>query len=169
MQSFTLTLLSYDRFVAICFPLRYNEIVTNKSILVITTMLWIVAGMATLLSCDVYQHTVILQIHCDKAVISVITDPCIYLACNDNTPSSVINWTHPIMTLWLPVLFITCTYMCIASSVIKNSRILRAPQSHENLHLSFDLGECVLSSYMFHLCTVLFRHSPLMPGLLTCL
>ncbi|XP_061105500.1 olfactory receptor 1F1-like [Conger conger] len=118
MQSFILTVLSYDRFVAICFPLRYNEIVTNKSILVITITLWVFSGLANSLAV-IFIHkisfcksTVIDSYFCDHA-------PMHLLACNDNTPSSVINWTHPIVLLWLPLLFITGTYICIARALLK--------------------------------------------------
>ncbi|XP_061105501.1 olfactory receptor 1E16-like [Conger conger] len=118
MQSFTLTVLSYDRYVAICFPLRYNEIVTNKSILAITTMLWIFAGIINIIPVifisrlSFCKSTVINSYFCDIGAVHL-------LACNDNTPSSVMDWTHPIMILWCPVLFITGTYICIARALLK--------------------------------------------------
>ncbi|XP_061105529.1 olfactory receptor 1F1-like [Conger conger] len=118
MQSFTLTVLSYDRCVAICFPLRYNEIVTIKSILVITATLWIFAGMATLIAVSFIstlsfcKSTVINSYFCDHG-------PILRLACNDNAPSSVINLTNPLVILWCPVFFITGTYICIARALLK--------------------------------------------------
>ncbi|XP_061105493.1 olfactory receptor 51E2-like [Conger conger] len=120
LQSFTLAVLSYDRCVAICVPLRYNEIVTNKSILVITTMLWIFAGMLTLVAVSFVntlsfcQSTVVNSFFCDHG-------PIHYMACNDNTPSVVMNWAHPIMTLWIPGIFIIVTYICIARALYKIS------------------------------------------------
>ncbi|XP_061105530.1 olfactory receptor 8G17-like [Conger conger] len=118
MQSFTLTLLSYDRCVAICLPLRYNEIVTSKSMLVIIATLWIFAGIAILIAVifisrlSFCKSTMIDSYFCDHGPIHL-------LACNDNTPSIVINWTHPIMILWFPVLFITGTYICIGRALLK--------------------------------------------------
>ncbi|XP_061105467.1 olfactory receptor 1F1-like [Conger conger] len=118
LQSFTLAVLSYDRCVAICFPLRYNEIVTSKSILVITTILWILAGMAVLIgvlfitTLSFCKSNVIHSHFCDQG-------PVHRLACNDNTPSSVINWTHPVMILWFPILFIVGTYICITRALLK--------------------------------------------------
>ncbi|XP_061105469.1 olfactory receptor 1F1-like [Conger conger] len=118
LQSFTLAVLSYDRCVAICVPLRYNEIVTSKSILVITVTLWIFAGMAILMAVmfittlSFCKSTVINSFYCDHGPIHL-------LACNDNTPSAVINWTHPVMILWCPVVFIICTYICIARALLK--------------------------------------------------
>ncbi|XP_061105498.1 olfactory receptor 1F1-like [Conger conger] len=118
IQSFTLAILSYDRCVAICFPLRYNEIVTSKSILVITATLWILAGLGVLIGVifisrlSFCKSTVIDSYFCDHA-------PMLLLACNDNTPSMVINWSHPIVLLWIPLLFITGTYICIARALLK--------------------------------------------------
>ncbi|XP_061105492.1 olfactory receptor 1G1-like [Conger conger] len=118
MQSFTLTVLSYDRYVAICFPLRYNEIVTSKSILMITATLWIFSGMATLIAVSFIntlsfcKSTVVNSYFCDHG-------PMHCLACNDNFPSEVIHWVHPIMTLWLPGLFIIGTYICIGRALSK--------------------------------------------------
>ena len=118
LQSFNLAVLSYDRYVAICFPLRYNEILTRKSILVITATLWIFAGMAifvavmfitTLSFC---KSTVINSYYCDYG-------PTARLACNDNTPTMVIIWTHPILILWFPLLFITGTYIFIGRALLK--------------------------------------------------
>ncbi|XP_061105490.1 olfactory receptor 1F1-like [Conger conger] len=118
MQSFTLTLLSYDRCVAICFPLRYNEIVTKKSMLLITAILWII-GAVTILVVVIFftrlsycKSNVIHSYFCDPG-------PLPQLACNDNTRSIRINWINPVIILWIPVLFIIGTYICIARALLK--------------------------------------------------
>ncbi|KAG5844693.1 hypothetical protein ANANG_G00165240, partial [Anguilla anguilla] len=118
MQSFTLMFLSYDRFVAICFPLRYYEIVTNKSMLVITTILWILSGMVILKSLFVINRlsfcksNVVNSFFCDHGAVTL-------LACDDNNPSAVINKMDSVLILWVPVLFITGTYICIARALFK--------------------------------------------------
>ena len=118
MQSFTLTVLSYDRCVAICFPLRYNEIVTSKSMLVIIATLWIFAGMVIFIAVifisteSFCKSTVVNSYYCHHG-------PLLRLACNVNTPNTVINRTHPVVIFWLPVLFITATYICIARALLK--------------------------------------------------
>ncbi|XP_061105517.1 olfactory receptor 1F1-like [Conger conger] len=118
MQSYSLAALSYDRCIAICFPLRYNEIVTSKSMLVIIAILWSIAGLAFLIAVifintlSFCKSTVIKSYFCEHG-------PVLRLACNDNTPSSVIHWTHPIMIFWFPALFIICTYICIGRALLK--------------------------------------------------
>ncbi|XP_061105518.1 olfactory receptor 51F2-like, partial [Conger conger] len=148
MQSFTLTVLSYDRCVAICFPLRYNEIVTNKSMLVITAILWIIAGLAILIvvifitRLSFCKSTVVPSYFCDPG-------PIPHLACNDNTPSMVIRWTNPVLIFWLPLLFIVITYICIARALFKiaaASERLKAMQtctSHLILVSVFYLPMCI--------------------------
>ncbi|XP_061105525.1 olfactory receptor 4E2-like [Conger conger] len=86
MESLTLTVLSYDRYVAICFPLRYNEIVTSTSMLVITATLWISGGVIMLVAViyvsrlSYCKTNVINSYFCDHGPMHI-------LACNDNTPS----------------------------------------------------------------------------------
>ncbi|XP_064208838.1 olfactory receptor 51F2-like [Anguilla rostrata] len=148
MQSFTLTVLSYDRCVAICFPLRYSEIVTDKSMLVITTMTWIIAGLAVLIAVTFISRlsfcksTVINSYFCDHG-------PMFRLGCNDNTPSYVMSWTHAIMILWFPVLFIMGTYICIARALLKIAvalerlKAMKTCTSHLILVSAFYLPVCI--------------------------
>ncbi|XP_064205575.1 olfactory receptor 1E16-like [Anguilla rostrata] len=148
VQSFTLTVLSYDRCVAICFPLRYNEIVTSKSMLVITAILWIFAGTAILITVifinriSFCKSIVVNSYFCDPGPIHL-------LACNDNTPSAVIHWTHPVIILWLPVLFITGTYISIARALFKIAeaserlKAMKTCSSHLILVSVFYLPVCI--------------------------
>ncbi|XP_035290618.1 olfactory receptor 51F2-like [Anguilla anguilla] len=148
MQSFTLTILSFDRLVAICFPLRYNEIVTNKSMLVITAVTWIIAGLSVVIAVifisrlSFCKSTVINSYFCDHA-------PTSWLACNDNTPSLIMSWTHVIMILWLPVLFIIGTYICIARALLKIAvamerlKAMKTCTSHLILVSVFYLPVCI--------------------------
>ncbi|XP_035288461.1 olfactory receptor 1571-like [Anguilla anguilla] len=148
MQSFTLTVLSYDRFVAICLPLRYNEIVTSKSVLVITAIIWMFSGFATLLPVifisrvSFCKSIVVNSYFCDLGPIHL-------LACDDDTPRAVMNWTHPVIILWIPVLFITGTYICIARALFKISeaserlKAMKTCSSHLILVSVFYLPICI--------------------------
>ncbi|XP_061105460.1 olfactory receptor 1F1-like [Conger conger] len=148
MQSFTLTVLSYDRYVAICFPLRYNEIVTNKSMSVITTVTWIIAGLAMLIAL-IFMNKLSF---CKSAVInSYFCDhgPMFRLACNDNTPNYAISHSHPALISWLPLLFITGTYICIGRALLKIAgaserlKALKTCTSHLILVCVFYLPLCI--------------------------
>uniref|UniRef100_A0A6Q2Z4Z6 G-protein coupled receptors family 1 profile domain-containing protein n=1 Tax=Esox lucius TaxID=8010 RepID=A0A6Q2Z4Z6_ESOLU len=49
MQSFNLTILSYDRLVAICCPLRYSMLISNRSIFQLTGAAWVLAVLVVLI------------------------------------------------------------------------------------------------------------------------
>ncbi|XP_064205616.1 olfactory receptor 1E16-like [Anguilla rostrata] len=148
MQSFTLTVLSYDRFVAICYPLRYNEIVTSKSVLVITAIIWMFSGFANLIPVifisrvSFCKSIVVNSYFCDLGPIHL-------LACDDDTPRAVMTWTHPVIILWFPVLFITGTYICIARALFKISeaserlKAMKTCSSHLILVSVFYLPICI--------------------------
>ncbi|KAJ3588722.1 hypothetical protein NHX12_009576 [Muraenolepis orangiensis] len=89
MQSLNLVLLSFDRLVAITFPLRYRVIVTLKSMFILVAASWLYAicinliavGFLTRLS---YCGTVVINSYfCEYG-------PLIRLACNDNFPQVVL-------------------------------------------------------------------------------
>ncbi|XP_016353641.1 olfactory receptor 1-like [Sinocyclocheilus anshuiensis] len=66
VHSLTLTVLSFDRLVAICLPLRYHMIVTNTSMLVIIVASWMLALMHTIMSRHSFCRTSVIIIHfCD--------------------------------------------------------------------------------------------------------
>ncbi|XP_059400726.1 olfactory receptor 1C1-like [Carassius carassius] len=66
VHSLTLTVLSFDRLVAICLPLRYHVIVTNSLMLVIIANLWMLALMHTIMSRLSFCRTSVIIIHfCD--------------------------------------------------------------------------------------------------------
>ncbi|XP_064205539.1 olfactory receptor 52K1-like [Anguilla rostrata] len=148
MQSFTLTVMSYDRCVAICFPLRYKEIVTNKSMLVITAITWIIAGLANVIAVlfisrlSFCKSIVINSYFCDHG-------PTFRLACNDNTPSNVIGLSSPVLVFWLPLLFIIGTYISIARALFKIAaaserlKAMKTCTSHLILVGMFYLPVCV--------------------------
>nr|XP_009289942.1 odorant receptor, family D, subfamily 111, member 10 isoform X1 [Danio rerio] len=105
MQSFTLVVLAYDRFVAICLPLRYHAIVNNSSITLILSAKWafnssMVALMVSLITrisfCD---SNVIQSYFCDHG-------PVYRLACNDNSINRFMGS------------FITCLYLVVPLAII---------------------------------------------------
>ncbi|XP_016416461.1 LOW QUALITY PROTEIN: olfactory receptor 51F2-like [Sinocyclocheilus rhinocerous] len=84
MQSFTLVVLAYDRFIAICLPLRYHAIVNNTVMCVVFVGLWsfnggviafVVSSITRLSFC---KSNAVPSYYCDWT-------PVYMLACNDNS------------------------------------------------------------------------------------
>ncbi|XP_048837619.1 olfactory receptor 52E8-like [Brienomyrus brachyistius] len=160
MQSITLTLLAYDRFVAICVPLRYNSIVTNTSMAIILTVLWlfdltimmvIVALITRLSFC---KSTVIDSYFCDHG-------PMYKLACNDNSLNAVMAIFNIVTFIFLPLTLIGLSYACILVSLFKIAswegrlKALKTCFSHLILVLIFYIP--LVSTYIAAMATSIHR------------
>ncbi|XP_068456257.1 olfactory receptor 1-like [Clinocottus analis] len=118
MQSFNLVALSYDRLIAIIFPLHYQVKVTHRFMLSLIAFYWtfvitvflIAVGLLTRLS--FCKSVVINSYFCDYGQIY-------RLACNDNTPNYVISWLLIALILGLPLAFIVLSYVCIGYALYK--------------------------------------------------
>ncbi|XP_077098091.1 olfactory receptor 13C2-like [Siphateles boraxobius] len=118
-QSLTLAVLSFDRFIAICLPLRYHMIVTHRSMLIITGVTWVVALLMVIVATIFISRlsfcrviVIINSFYCDHG-------PIYRSACSNNFPSSVIAKLYPIMILWFPLFFIIFSYTCIAVALFR--------------------------------------------------
>uniref|UniRef100_A0A669B3L0 G-protein coupled receptors family 1 profile domain-containing protein n=1 Tax=Oreochromis niloticus TaxID=8128 RepID=A0A669B3L0_ORENI len=103
MQAFNLVVLSFDRVMAIMYPLHYQMRVSHKLILSLIAFFWLFAitlmlitvGLLTRLS---FCKSVIIQsYYCDHG-------PMYRLGCNDVTPNRTIAVMAPILILGFPLL-----------------------------------------------------------------
>ncbi|XP_016353656.1 olfactory receptor 145-like [Sinocyclocheilus anshuiensis] len=118
-QSLTLTVLSYDRSVAISLLLRYHMIVTHRSMLVIIGASWTLALLLTMIGAIFMS-----RLSFCKVIVTVNSFYCdhgpIYRsACNNNFPSSVIASLFPAIILGFPVFFIIFSFICIAVTLFR--------------------------------------------------
>ncbi|XP_069045801.1 olfactory receptor 1500-like [Lepisosteus oculatus] len=118
MQSLTLVILAYDRFVAICFPLNYHIIITINRMIVIITTVWGVAVTIILITVVLItrlsfcKSTVIESYFCDHG-------PVYYLACNDKYPNLVMAFFNITTVLLVPLVLIILSYICILFALLK--------------------------------------------------
>uniref|UniRef100_A0A8C5B5R2 G-protein coupled receptors family 1 profile domain-containing protein n=1 Tax=Gadus morhua TaxID=8049 RepID=A0A8C5B5R2_GADMO len=118
MQSLNLVVLSFDRLVAITFPLRYQIIVSLKNMFSLVASLWIFALLGNLMAVGLltrlsYCRSVVINSYfCDHG-------PLYKLACNDNQPNFILANLLTTVILWVPLLFILITYMCIGAALAK--------------------------------------------------
>ncbi|XP_026229224.1 olfactory receptor 1500-like [Anabas testudineus] len=118
MQALTLVALSYDRLVAIIFPLRYQVKVTHRFMFSLIASFWvfvvtvvlIAVGLITRLS--FCKSVVINSYFCDHGQMYK-------LACNEKTPNTIIGNLLPVLILWLPLVFILLSYLCICYALSK--------------------------------------------------
>ncbi|XP_023694628.2 olfactory receptor 1-like [Paramormyrops kingsleyae] len=118
VQSVMLTVLAYDRFVAICFPLRYHSIVTNSSMGIILTVgcifnfLFVMTTMLLVTRLSFCKSIVIDSYFCDHG-------PLYRLACNDNLPSYIMVMLFTTLHFFLPLFLIFLSYVCILLALFK--------------------------------------------------
>ncbi|XP_028656786.1 olfactory receptor-like protein OLF4 [Erpetoichthys calabaricus] len=122
MQSFSLMLLAYDRFIAICFPLHQHTINTPFRMLLIIVILWLIMAALTLILVGLISN---LSFCSSLVVKSYFCDhgPVIYLACNDNSLNIEMANLHIIVALFVPLCFILFTYACIFRALSKLSSV----------------------------------------------
>ncbi|XP_048837577.1 olfactory receptor 1-like [Brienomyrus brachyistius] len=116
--SVMLTVLAYDRFVAICFPLRYNSIVTNTTMGIILTVgcifnvVFVMSAVLLVTRLSFCKSIVIDSYFCDHG-------PLYRLACNDNLPNYIMAILFTILHFLLPLSLIFLSYVCILLALFK--------------------------------------------------
>ncbi|XP_030009359.1 olfactory receptor 1361-like [Sphaeramia orbicularis] len=118
MQSFNLAALSYDRLVAIIFPLHYQVKVTHKFMFSLIASFWVFIIVAVLIAVGLItrlsfcKSVIINSYFCDHGQIY-------RLSCNDHFPNYVISCFYPVLIFWLPLLFILLSYLYIGYALTK--------------------------------------------------
>ncbi|KAF7206846.1 olfactory receptor 8G17 [Nothobranchius furzeri] len=118
MQSFNLVALSYDRLVAIIFPLHYQVKMTYKFMFSLIASFWIFNITAVLIAVGLItrlsfcKSLVVNSFFCDHGQIY-------RLACNDNFPNDVLSFLYPVFLFWFPLVFILLSYLYILYTLAK--------------------------------------------------
>ncbi|XP_017539792.1 olfactory receptor 1M1-like [Pygocentrus nattereri] len=118
VQSLTLVVLAYDRYIAIRLPLRYHAIVNNSlmsaalmavwsfSTLVVTMMVSLITRLSFCKTNEVKSY------FCDHG-------PIYTTACNDNTVNSVMAKLWTVLFIYGPLIAVTVSYIGIFIELTK--------------------------------------------------
>ncbi|OCT62911.1 hypothetical protein XELAEV_18044002mg [Xenopus laevis] len=120
-QSFLLTVMSYDRYLAICYPLHYFSIMDFQRLLSLTTLSWLLGFLLTLIpsmlvsSLKFCGPSAINHFFCDLS-------PVLALSCSPKTSliETVIIFSS-IPVILFPFIFIIGTYLKILLTILKIS------------------------------------------------
>uniref|UniRef100_A0A8P4GAX0 G-protein coupled receptors family 1 profile domain-containing protein n=1 Tax=Dicentrarchus labrax TaxID=13489 RepID=A0A8P4GAX0_DICLA len=118
MQALNLVALSYDRLVAIIFPLHYQVKMTHRFMFSLIASFWVFVIIAVLIAVGLItrlsfcESVVINSYFCDHGQIY-------RLACNDHYPNYVLSCLYPVLIFWLPLLFILLSYLYIGCTLAK--------------------------------------------------
>uniref|UniRef100_A0A3B4C1T0 G-protein coupled receptors family 1 profile domain-containing protein n=1 Tax=Pygocentrus nattereri TaxID=42514 RepID=A0A3B4C1T0_PYGNA len=120
MQSYTLLILAFDRVIAICFPLRYHAIVTKTTMTLIIGAMWLFSvSLITILVALITRLSFCRSITIDSYLCD--HGPTYLLACNDNFPNIIMAYVYVAVVLFIPLMLIALSYVCIGVALCKIS------------------------------------------------
>ncbi|XP_058271890.1 olfactory receptor 52N5-like [Hemibagrus wyckioides] len=167
-----LIIMAFDRYVAICNPLRYHTIMTNKMVVKLSVIAWLIAtipvGAVLALSIRLSQCTsVISNPYCDN--------PSLFkLSCENLLLNQVFGLLSAVMLWSLSISCISITYLKIAYVCFKNrsstlkSKAIKTCSTHLIVYLIFlGCGSTVIILHRFaayeelrNLASILFHIVP---------
>ncbi|XP_040846047.1 olfactory receptor 18-like [Ochotona curzoniae] len=118
MDDFLLTVMAYDRFVAICHPLHYQVIMNPRRCGILLLLSFVASLLDSLL-----HNLIILQSSCFKGVeiANFFCDPSqlLNLTCNDTFSSDIVTYIVSVMYGFIPMSGILFSYYKIVSSILR--------------------------------------------------
>uniref|UniRef100_A0A4W6FLZ1 Olfactory receptor n=1 Tax=Lates calcarifer TaxID=8187 RepID=A0A4W6FLZ1_LATCA len=122
LNSLILLTMALDRYLAICFPLRYPMVMTNQTMTGLTLFCWVVAHIFSGIStinfammpfCGPNQ---IIHAFCDTMSLTP-------LVCGDSRQGFRAAFATAMFILYVPLAFIIFSYICIIISVLGMGRM----------------------------------------------
>nr|XP_019575492.1 PREDICTED: olfactory receptor 1J1-like [Rhinolophus sinicus] len=118
LDSFLITSMAYDRYVAICHPLQYNTIMSQSVCVMLVAGSWVIACGCSLL------HTLLLtrlSFCADHTVPHFFCDlgALLKLSCSDTSLNQLVIFTAGLMAIMLPFLCILVSYGHIGATILR--------------------------------------------------
>ncbi|XP_075128724.1 olfactory receptor 5G9-like [Leptodactylus fuscus] len=123
VQCFLIAVMSYDRYLAICHPLRYSSLMAPDLCLRLVVGSWVLISVLisnefiVLIQFDFCGLNYIDQFFCDFG-------PIVELATSDISNLVLIDFVFSSFGIFLPFVFIIVTYCCIFFTILKMSSAL---------------------------------------------
>ncbi|CAI9616828.1 unnamed protein product [Staurois parvus] len=117
-ESVLLAIMAYDRYLAICNPLRYPAIMTTRF------CAWLISGAYLNASLHSLLHTYILShlTYCEDRLIPHFfcdVTPLIKLSCSSTALAELLIYTEGSLAANIPFLFILISYVLITRDIVK--------------------------------------------------
>ncbi|XP_024418267.2 olfactory receptor 1f45 [Desmodus rotundus] len=117
MEGHLLAAMAYDRYVAICDPLRYSAIISNRFCLRITLTSWVVVSLNSLLYSVLVTHLTF----CGNKVTHFFCDitPLLKLSCTRPVVNEMLIFTEGVAVVVSPFFFILGSYARIGVAIAR--------------------------------------------------
>ncbi|XP_031163423.1 olfactory receptor 11A1-like [Sander lucioperca] len=143
-EFWTLAIMSYDRYLAICYPLQYHAHMTSKKISMLIALTWLYSFLANALV--VFGLTAPLQL-CGNIINKVYCDNyyVVKLACSDTTANNIFGLVHMFTVIFALIILILFSYMrilkvCFSGSKQTRQKALSTCTPHLFSLLNFSFG-----------------------------
>ncbi|XP_044058103.1 olfactory receptor 6N1-like [Siniperca chuatsi] len=123
VQYFTLAVMSYDRYLAICYPLQYNTRMTSSKVAILTVFVWLYSVLTTVV---IMSLSVPLQL-CGNTIQKVYCDnySIVKLACSDTTVNNIYGIVYMFTVIFALLILILYTYIKILKVCFSGSKQTR--------------------------------------------
>uniref|UniRef100_A0A3Q3GB00 Olfactory receptor n=2 Tax=Kryptolebias marmoratus TaxID=37003 RepID=A0A3Q3GB00_KRYMA len=143
VEFLNLAVMSYDRYLAICYPLQYNSRMSPKRIALLTAVTW-------LYPCCIVFFSIALILPlklCGNQINKVYCDlySVVKLACSDTTFINIYGLTATFSTIFIALLLILFTYVkiflvCFSGSKQTRQKAINTCTPHLASILNFSFG-----------------------------
>ena len=144
VEFFTLALMSYDRYLAICCPLQYNTRMTSNKMARLVALTWIYPLLNN--TFIIFGLTVPLQL-CGNIINKVYCDNyyIVQLSCSDTSVNSIFGLTHMFTVIFGLIILILYTYVrilkvCFSGSKQTRQKAISTCTPHLASLLNFSFG-----------------------------
>ncbi|KAM9359674.1 olfactory receptor 52N2-like [Symphorus nematophorus] len=123
VEFLNLAVMSYDRYLAICYPLQYNTCMTSKKIVVLIALTWLtsfllVVGTTSLSSTLQLCGNIINKVYCDNYSV-------VKLACYDTSANNIYGLFISSLVVFALITLILYTYIRILKVCFSGSKQTR--------------------------------------------
>ncbi|KAM7333355.1 hypothetical protein ACRRTK_006675 [Alexandromys fortis] len=118
MDSFLLSVMAYDRYVAICHPLHYTLMMSPRLCVLLVAISWVITNLHALLHTLLLlrltfcSHNTVPHFYCDLY-------PLLKLSCSDTFINDVTAFAEGAVVFLIPFICIIVSYVYIFSNVLK--------------------------------------------------
>ncbi|XP_071778893.2 olfactory receptor 11A1-like [Centroberyx gerrardi] len=141
----SLALMSYDRYLAICYPLQYNTRMTSNKVAVFIVVIWLYSFLKFLITLSLnirltLCRNIINSVFCHNYLVAK-------LACSDSRVNNIYGLFGIVVTILAPLIPILFSYMkilkvCFAGSKETRQKAVSTCTPHLASLLNFSFGCC---------------------------
>ncbi|XP_034540768.1 olfactory receptor 11A1-like [Notolabrus celidotus] len=145
IEFYILAVISYDRYLAICYPLQYNSLMTFKKVAMLIAVSWLAACLSVVCTVSLSSTlqlcgNIIDNVYCNNYSI-------VKLACSDTTINNIYGLFITAWTVIAPLILILYTYMrilkvCFSGSKQTRQKAVSTCTPHLASLLNFAFGIC---------------------------